>query len=772
MKASALLSAMMCLVMIGCSPSHETIVATVGEEPITMSEYEHMFIKSNGSRESGIAATDEEREKFLGLMTKYKLKLADAYDHQLDRDPAIIAEINQYRGSLAASFLTEREVTTPGVRRMYERRKEELRASHILLSLSPKASPEDSATAYKDAYDIIGALRAGVRFDSLAIAFSRDPSVRQNHGDLYYFTSGQMVKEFEDAAFGMKPGQVSDHPVRTQYGLHIIKITDRKPAPGEIRVSHIMTRFQRQNPSPEDTLAAFQAISKIKDSLAMGFDFAELAKRNSGDPGSASNGGDLGWFQRRRWIQPFDEAAFNLKPGETSGIVRTVYGYHLIRCTDARPPKSFEEARKDLEQAYQQFRFQDDYAAYVNKLKAHMGYALDSAAVARFIAALDSTKNTKDSAWAEPAVTTMGKRPVITVGGRMVSIDSLVSMITIRPDLSTTPLRKAQLTSAIEKIGEQVLFEERAKSLEKESPEFANIMKEYREGILLYEIEQQRVWKRIEVNDSALAEYFRNNREKFVFPDRLDISEIHVTKDSVAQAFHASLLNGETMAGIASWDSVRMAQPTKFPIAFRTRSSSLTSAAQKSFRTVATELQSDPGTRVQVIARPDTVHARKRNKQTAQQRLDAIAKHLSVKSGLSPSRITTTTQPLSPSAGSSAGDTVTVEILGRRAYVLGPVLSGLYPVDLDARTTTADSLEAGSYSRPFLFKGILTIVRLNGHEPSRQKSFEEAGTEVSSAFQEYESKRLESEWLNSLRKRYPVVEHPEQLKRAFVTASK
>ncbi len=772
MKVSGLLGAVLSVALIGCSSSRDAIVATVGDTPITMSEYEHMFIKSNGSRENGVASTEEEREKFLGLMTKYKLKLADAYDQGLDRDPAILAEINQYRGSLAASFLTEREVTAPGVRRMYDRRKEEIRASHILLSLSPKATPEDSARAYKDAYDIIGALKAGVRFDSLAIAFSRDPSVKQNHGDLYYFTSGQMVKEFEDAAYGMEPGQITDHPVRTQYGLHIIKVTDRKPAPGEIHVSHIMTRFPRQNPSPEDTLAAFEAITKIKDSLALGYDFAELARRNSGDPGSAPNGGDLGWFQRRRWIQPFDEAAFNLKPGQTSGIIRTVYGYHLIRCADARPLKSFEESRKDLEQAYQQFRFQDDYAAYLNNLKNQMRYALDSIAVDRFITALDSTKSTRDSAWAAPARAVMGEHTVITVGPRTVTVDSLVSMINNRPDLANTPLRQAQLTSAIGKIGEQVVFEERAKSLEKESPEFANIMKEYREGILLYEIEQDRVWKRIAVNDSALAEFFQNNRDKFMFPDRLDISEIHVPRDSVAQAFHARLVNGTSMSDLAAEDSIRMARPTKFPLAFRTRSSALTAAGQNSLRTVAAELHSDPATRVQVTTRPDTLRERKRNERTAQRRLDGVTKYLSDRLGIASSRVTTSTLPLPPSSGSAAGDTVTAEIIGRRAYVLGPVLSGLYPIELDARTTTADSLETGSYSRPFLFKGILTIVRLNGREPARRKTYEEAGTEVSSAFQEYESKRLESEWLSSLRKRYPVVEHPEQLKKAFVTASK
>jgi hypothetical protein len=82
----------------------------------------------------------------------------------------------------------------------------------------------------------------------------------------------------------------------------------------------------------------------------------------------------------------------------------------------------------------------------------------------------------------------------------------------------------------------------------------------------------------------------------------------------------------------------------------------------------------------------------------------------------------------------------------------------------------ADSLQVGTFSSPFNYRGNYTIVRLNKREPARRKTFAEAGTEVSSAFQEYESKRLEKEWLDGLRQRYPVVEYKEALKNAFAPA--
>jgi len=117
--------------------------------------------------------------------------------------------------------------------------------------------------------------------------------------------------------------------------------------------------------------------------------------------------------------------------------------------------------------------------------------------------------------------------------------------------------------------------------------------------------------------------------------------------------------------------------------------------------------------------------------------------------------------------GDSIASIVHVSLVGRMPIVQGRVTTELLPVSTDARTKKADSLAVGTVSAPFAFKTGYSLVRLNGKEGARQKTLEEAGTEVSSAFQEYESKRLETQWLDGLRKVYPVVEHKEALKSAF-----
>ncbi len=414
----------------GCSPKEqELVVATVGPEKITLSEYEKLYVKSNGSWEQGAAASQEDREKFLDLIIKYRLKLEDAYKEGLQNKPEVRTEIQQYKGSLAASFTTEREIISPGLHHLYTMRNEEIRASHILISLSPTSSSTDSLNAYKKAYEIITEAKSGGDFGDLAVAYSADPSAKQNRGDLYYFTAGQMVLPFEDAVYALKAGEISSVPVRTEYGLHIIKVFDRKPAAGEIRCSHIMIRFNNQAPSPEDTLAGYKKMKALQDSLALGIDFAELAKRNSGDGGSAAHGGDLGWFARRRWVQPFDEVAFTLKPGQISGIVRTIYGYHLIKCYEAKPPKSFEESKQDLQSVYQQLRFQGDHNKYIAKVKKEVGYVQNDSVVAKFIAACDTGKSIRDSAWTSGITRSLGRSTIMSFGGRPVSVDSIVAII-------------------------------------------------------------------------------------------------------------------------------------------------------------------------------------------------------------------------------------------------------------------------------------------------------------------------------------------------------
>ena len=759
------------LMITGCSPAeHDAVVASVGKESITLGQYEQLYAKNNTAADAGAKATEQDRESFLDLLVNFRLKIQDAYHEGLDRRPDLVSELEQYRGSLCSSYLLDRDVVNPGLRRLYQQRAEEYRAKHIMISLKATASPADSALAYQKAMMILGLLHKGASFDSLAMAYSEDPSVKLNKGDLYYFTVGTMVPQFEDAVLTMKVGEISSAPVRTPYGLHIIKLTDRKPSEGEIRCSHIMIQFTGPNPSPADTLAAYTRILAIRDSLDRGADFADLAKRYSTDPGSNAKGGDLGWFSRRRWILPFDEIAFTLQPNQVSGIVRTAYGYHIIKCTGRRPPKTFDEAREDLKPVYQKTRFQDDEQKYVNALKQQLRFTRIDSTLARFVADCDSTKTTRDSGWCAGVSAALGSQPAFFIQDRPVSVDSLISIIGSRPDLYTSPVKG--LRGILDRLAENLVFSARSESLEKEDPKFASIIRDYKEGLLLYQVEQEQVWNRINPSDSSLQLYFSGEREKFAFPERVNVTEIHSPTQAAASTVLRELHKGKSMEEISFSDSVRMSTPTAYAVQFAPRSTSLTTEARRSLAPLVAQTAADSVLRVQVITHPDTTSAKAEQLKLAERRMEAIISYITKTNHLAPARFVRTNRPLAPDTSRASrrggvSSRVDVEIIGRSALVRGSLTTNLIPVKSDDRSKAADTLSPGGYSSPFPLQGSWVIVRLNGREPARLKTYDEAGPEVASAFQESESHRVEGEWLDRLKKEYPVVEHKELLKEAF-----
>jgi peptidyl-prolyl cis-trans isomerase SurA len=755
------------LVLQGCSPkAQDMVVASVGNRDITLGEYEQLYVKSNGSREHGEQASPEDREHFLDLMINYRLKLAAAYDQEMHLQKEVQEEISQYEGSLAQSYLTEREIVSPGVRALYDRRSEEIRASHVLISLKPDPTAAESTEAYTKVYEILAQAQAGADFSLLAKQFSTDPSAEKNGGDLYYFTAGQMVKPFEDAAYAMQKGDISRVPVRTQYGLHIIHVTDRKPASGEVHCSHIMSRLASQKPTPDDTLAAYARISAIRDSALQGADFAELASEHSDDRGSAAKGGDLGWFTRRRWIQPFDEVALALQPGEISGIVRTPFGYHIIKCLERRPWKPFEESEAEMRKLYKRLRFQEEYRGYLEGLKRELHYSRNDSIVAQFLASLDSTKTTRDSGWAATVPPLLGASTMLSVAGQPFSVDTVVTLVNARHDLGAIRLTASSMTTVLDKTTERLLFAAKATLLRKTDAEFASIVKEYTEGILLYQIEQENVWKKVQATDSLLHSYFDANREMFRYPDRVAFTELKSSSKAGAAVIHAMLVSGLSPAEVAEQDSIRMAAPTEFRASFSRRSSRLNRATGKTLTAIAAELSKDSTLRVRILAEPDTTQRRSQNLRMASRRLASL--HTRLVKGLSvdPSRIDTLSKPQGSPADKDQ-HSISLSLTGRRPLLLGSVTSATLAPEDDERAKRANVLVPGQISEPFSLKGNHVIVRLDGRDPARLKTFEEAGPEVSTAFQDYESKRIESLWLEGLRQKYPVVQHNEVLNNAF-----
>ncbi len=543
--------------LTGCTRYHAgTVVATIDNQPLTLQDYEATYARLNGGREQGEKATIEELEEFLDLLVKFRMKIRDAHDSGLLTDPDIQAELEEYRVTLAAAFLIERELVEPALREMYKRRTEELRARHILIRTPQNPEPEDTLRAYQKAIEIIEKLDQGEPFGELALEYSEDPGVQNNHGDLYYFTGGMMVKPFEDAVYRLEVGKYTREPVRTQFGYHIIKLSDRKPAPGSIRVSHIMT-FAQQGVSPEDTLRAYNQIRDLFSKLQEGADFEELAIEYSEDRQSAERGGDLGTIQRRSLPQDFENVAFTLQPGEISDIVRTQFGYHIIKVTDTQPLQSYEEMKDNLRRQYQQRYMQDDHDKFVSSLKKKYAHQRHDNNIETFIAAVDSQWYADTNAWHDSLDVSVIDLPLFTIAGETITAIQAALRIQKYPEFTGRRLIPNQLRDMLDRVEEMGLIYKEAENIDERYPEFADQLDEYRDGILMYYIEQKRVWENIDRSEERLREYYEENKERYTFPDRVNVCEIVVRSDSLAREIYQKVSAGEDMEELAEQYTVR-----------------------------------------------------------------------------------------------------------------------------------------------------------------------------------------------------------------------
>jgi peptidyl-prolyl cis-trans isomerase SurA len=658
--SSLLIGISFALVIAGCASHESAVIATIGGDKIRLDEFNAMFAKNNGGTEAALKASREDKEKFLELYLKFRLKVKDAYVRGYQNDPDVRAELEDYRRNLAMSYLIDKEISGPSLQRMYDRRLVELRASHILIHLPSNPIPPDTFKAYTTAMKIIDSLKTGRSFEELALNNSQDPSVSNNKGDLYYFTSGAMVPEFEEAAYSVQAGTVVPFPVRTQFGYHVIKVTERHPNPGTIRVSHIMRRLVPQS-TREDSLKALNALQGALDSLKHGGKFPDLAKDFSDDKFSSERGGDLGFIARRRTVQEFDNAAFKLKAGEISGIVKTKYGFHLIQVNEIKPVPSFAEMEEELKKSYQQYRFQPEYDAYVNALKKEYKFAQSSEAAAAWNSSLDTAKTTSDANWDSSFSAMTRAKELFSFAGGKITVDSALHLVKANTELRGLPFSSSATSAKIfDKISNNLVMDHKARSMESHYQDFAKIMKEYEEGIMLFKAEQNEVWNKVSVNDSAMHMYFDANRAKYTWPDRVNIQEIFVATDSIAKVVTFLL------------------KKQKLPF--------------------------------------DSVAAQYNTRQ---------------------------------STNAKRGEW------------------GMNPATTNALTQRGWNMKEGEVSEYFPYEKGFSIIKMLERDHARDKTFAEAGSELSGAFQEYESKRLENEWYESLKKMFPISTNTELLKNSL-----
>jgi peptidyl-prolyl cis-trans isomerase SurA len=486
---------------------NDKVLMTVDRQSIPAGEFVRMYKKSYDP------ANTKEIDSYLGQFVIFRLKVADAIREGYDTTRAFKTELQGYRNQLAQNYLTDNVTREKLLKQAYQRSLTEVNGWHILINCPPEASPEDSLVAWKKARDIRERIILGEPFEQVARSASDDPSVKINGGNLGYFTVFQMIMPFEDAAYNLKKGQISE-PVRTPYGYHIITVTGRRPSVGKIKVAHIMKSVP-PGADEKDAKKAEEEIRGIYDQLQKGASFSELAAKYSDHKESASSGGELNWFGAGEIISDFAEAAFSLtKNGDYTKPVRTPYGWHIIKRLDKKAPGSFEETKSFLESKINESYLNSiSRKAFIEKLKKEYKYRANPVALDWFI------KNTDTLIMKGLAKYNRREMPpgnIYTFADQQLTTRDFASYIEKRSSMVVTKDSSVYIASSLEtRLSDHILNYENS-ILEKKYPEFRYLMNEFHDGILLFEISGKKVWNMAQDDSAGLKKYYEENKHKFL----------------------------------------------------------------------------------------------------------------------------------------------------------------------------------------------------------------------------------------------------------------
>jgi peptidyl-prolyl cis-trans isomerase SurA len=483
------------------------ILMTVEGNKIQAGEFIRMYKKST---EPGKTL---DIDGYLHQFIVFKLKVSDALSEGYDTTRSFRSELNGYRNQLAQNYLTDTKTKEKLLQKAYQRSLTELNAWHILVAMPQDASQEDTLKAWNKAIDIRERIIKGEPFESVARGTSDDKSVKINGGNLGYFSVFQMIMPFEDAAYSLKKGVVS-MPVRTPYGYHIIKITDKRPSRGRIKVAHIMKAVP---PGTDDKEAkkAEDEINKIYNMLQEGASFAELAKKYSDHKESAVKGGELEWFGTGEIISDFSEAAFTIADtGKYTKPVHTLYGWHIIKLLDKKTPGTFEESSSFLESKINQSYLNSiSKKSFVDKLKKEYNFQINYDAYNWFVVHTDTLVIQGLKKYDR---TTIPKGNLYSFANQYITTNDFANYVEKRGSMIVTKDSSVFINLLTDtRVSDHMISYENS-VLEKKYPEFRYLMNEFHDGMLLFEISGKNVWNRVRNDSSGLHRYYEENKNKWL----------------------------------------------------------------------------------------------------------------------------------------------------------------------------------------------------------------------------------------------------------------
>lgn len=487
-------------VLLACAGTHlrAQTLFTYGKHSVSREEFLRAYNKNN----TGNAHTEKAYRDYLDLYIRFKLKVAAGYEARLDTLPTQASELQNFRNQIAEGFMNDDQSLQYLVDEAFARSQKDLRLSYLYFPFKD----DDTSAALQKAKQAWQQLKSGAVMGS----------------DLGYITVFTLPYDLETLAYNTPKGSFSA-PFRTKSAYTIIAVTDERPAAGRMKAAQILLAFKPDADEAEKTRQG-QLADSIYNALQQGASFKEMVAKYSNDNISYQAGGLMPEFGVGKYDAAFESAVFALpKDGDISKPIRTNFGYHIVQRIQ-RVPVNTDKNNVDAMTLLKQFvqadaRIQTSRNIMVQRILQSTGYKKGAFSEAQLQAYADS-------AWfghKMPQLPGLNDKTVLfSFPKQNVTAADFAKYLRDVRNVSDLTRNKTML-QLFRQYTETSATQYYRNHLELYNKEFAAQLKEFKEGNLLFEVMQQKVWNKAAADTIGLKKYYAANKNKYWWEPSADV---------------------------------------------------------------------------------------------------------------------------------------------------------------------------------------------------------------------------------------------------------